>query len=203
MGPPFDGVGPLQPVAKMSTDTGFSKTLLNATVRARVAFALSIAEVALGHVRDSEERVAFAHKVLGLCWDWERGLDVEGDDLLSYLERDDGTGLMHCPAGGRTEDEGCWLAVVDAAYYAAWHIYRAEGETVLPEAVNEVRESQLDELVSFAKECPTFRDEVPLALARLCVNGYPARSPEEMGEPVDENRFRHLREDLARSSPLP
>jgi Immunity protein Imm6 len=173
-----------------------SVTLATCTISARVAFVLTIAELASTTItaRAPGKRVRSA---LDLAWRWQQSGDVMGAALDHVLENEDDDGLLVDESAAPEHDVPAWVAITSAIAYAAWHAFRREGASHMPETIGEVTEEVIDQVASYAREAPGLDHDAVDRLVRYCVEYHRAAAASERGAPVARAAMRQAAQSAA------
>ena len=149
------------------------------TVRARAAYFLSFAEKALAKLGADAAGYQEARSAMALAWAWVAKEDVQGDMLYECLENEDDTGLMVFGGAARNDARlaPAWNVVLTAILYVTWQSYMEAGEEYLPQTIESVDETIVDDLVRHGKDAGVATD-VELDAMRLA---FQQRFPGEDG----------------------
>lgn len=158
----------------------------NITVRARVAFYLTIAEKVFEEFDQTDEGYSYTREALDYCWYWLEGKTVTGQALHFYLENLDDTGLMTlaCNAKDNPVKEPIWCVLITSLAYTVWHAYISEGEKCLSETICEVDETIIDELIKFSGQCQSFNSNWLELLGNYLFTKYQTNDDAELGNPI-------------------
>lgn len=132
--------------------------LSDLTVRARVAFHLAVAEEAFATVAPGDPGRARAREALDAGWRWVEGAPVSADELYRRLENEQDTGLMVWGQAASADPEAAaaWCAIIDAWMYLVWRAYAAESCVYLPQTIEDVDETMIDDLLGHAGQTRSF-----------------------------------------------
>jgi hypothetical protein len=160
-----------------------SVALATCTISARVAFVLTIAELASAAIAVGApgERVRNA---LDLAWRWEQSGGVSGAALDRVLENEDDDGLLVDESAAPEQEAPAWVTITSAIAYTAWHAFMHEGASHMPETIGEVTEEVIGQVVSYAREVPDLDHAAIDRLVRYCVEHHRAAAASERGAPV-------------------
>jgi Immunity protein Imm6 len=158
------------------------------TIRARVALYLAVAESLFNYIKKDEKGYAQARSALDKCWKWLDGEEVAGDTLYEYLENEDDTGLLvfGSMAAGNPPKLAVWNTFATALMYVIWQAYEVEGEKYLPQTIEEVNETMIDDLLSCATESNQFNISWFEELKQYLLEKYPANEPNQLGKPISK-----------------
>lgn len=164
------------------------------TIRARVAFYLAIAESLFNVIKKDEKGYAEARNALDKCWKWLEGEEVAGDTLYESLENEDDTGLLvfGSMAAGNPLKLAVWNTLATALMYVIWQAYEVEGEKYLPQTIEEVNETMIDDLLSCASESDQFNVSWFEELKQYLLEKYPANEPNQLGKPIGKTEVMDL-----------
>jgi len=160
-----------------------SVTLATCTISARVAFVLTIAELASAAIVTGApgERIRSA---LDLAWRWEQSGDVTGAALDHVLENEDDDGLLVDESAAPEHEVPAWVTITSAIAYTAWHAFRHEGARQMPETIGEVTEEVIDQVTSYAHQVPGLDHAAIDRLVRYCVEHHQAAAASERGASI-------------------
>lgn len=158
------------------------------TIRARVALYLAVAESVFAGIKTNDEGHAEARKALDKCWKWLEGEEIDGDTLYECLENEHDTGLLvfGSMAAGNPLKLSVWNTLATALMYVIWQAYEAEGEKYLPQTIEEVNETMIDDLLSCATESNQFNVSWFEELKQYLLEKYPTNEPTQLGKPIDK-----------------
>lgn len=160
-----------------------SVTLATCKISARVAFVLTIAELASAAIATGApgERIRSA---LDLAWRWEQSGDVTGASLDHALENEGDDGLLVYESAAPEHEVPAWLTITSAIAYTAWHAFRHEGARQKPETIGEVTEEVIDQIASHARQVPGLDHAAIDRLVRCCVEHHLAAGASKRGAPI-------------------
>jgi hypothetical protein len=170
------------------------------TIRARVALYLAVAESLVNIIKEEDEGYTEARNALDKCWKWLEGEEIAGDTLYECLENEDDTGLLvfGSMAAGNPLELSVWNTLATALMYVIWQAYKAEGEKYLPQTIEDVNETMIDDLLSCANESKQFNILWLEELKQYLLEKYPTSEPNQLGKPIDKtevmNSLVNLRE---------
>jgi hypothetical protein len=177
----------------VNTPKQLSKTI---TVRARAAFAVTMAEHVLPATEFHEYGHSLASNAIETMWRWRNGQAVNGSDVYECVgDNEDEDGLIFIVEAFPEGSVACsaFLAVISAILYAAWHAYRRDGQHAMPEAVCDVGEEDLEDLYSYAKQTPAFDVAFADRVADYLVRHHPLRGRDELDSAIDRQTISSLR----------
>src|SRR5207244_2113165 len=119
------------------------------------------------------------------AWRWETGNDVSADQIYSYLDNPEESGLVFLePSLPKEAQAGC-SAIISALSYVSWHAYRAAKKTIMPSPIHEVNEGIVNEVVEFARQCPSCSMSTVDCIANLLTETSKG-DPSALGNPIDK-----------------
>jgi hypothetical protein len=156
------------------------------TIRARVALYLAVAENVFKLLKEEDKGYAEAKDALDKCWEWLEGRNVSADTLYEYLENADDSGLLvfGSMAAGNSLKLSIWNTLATALMYVIWQAYNVEGEKYLPQTIEEVDETMIDDLLSCATESNQFNVSWFEKLKQHLLDKYPVNELNQLGKPV-------------------
>lgn len=163
------------------------------TVRARAAYFLTIGEwiFRLG-VSDTVPEFAPATAFLKTAWRWVGSEPASANELYACLDNDEENGLFileqdaikRAPAEDRDKQNGAWNSLVVAVMYVVWRAYELEGAKYVPQTIESVHESIIDDLFAYASKSSHLTMDPVTRLRRFLSERYPAIDTDELGPPV-------------------
>jgi Immunity protein Imm6 len=139
-------------------------------------------------LEENDEGYAEARNALDKCWKWLEGEEIAGDTLYECLENENDTGLL--VFGSMAVDNplklSVWNTIATALMYVIWQAYEAEGEKYLPQTIEEVDETMIDDLLSCASESNQLNVSWLEGLKQYLLTKYPANEPSQLGKPIDK-----------------
>jgi len=181
--------------AAPSHDDSASPAFLNAiTARARAAYLLAIADDVFGDAADSDIARPRAQQALSDGWKLIAGAQIAADDLYGLLEDEEGTGLMAFGYEARNEPErgNAWNTLISATMYVIREAYRAEGAGHLPQTIESVDATIIDDLHRFAARTGRF-DRGFASRLRTYLQANHAASQDEPGRPIARDEVMGLK----------
>jgi hypothetical protein len=156
------------------------------TIRARVAFALLLAERVLQRLPENSEAYGAVRKALDDGWAWLEGVRIPARQLYWNLGPID-VEATNCEAEP-LKAELC--AILCALYYLTWHAYGVEleaakdGEISVPSTMAEITEDIIEEMVAYASANGSVDGSWVAVTIRRLLASYPTNDPEAVGEPI-------------------
>ena len=128
------------------------------SIKARVAFYIAIAEKLFEQVNQNVSGYTQAREALDHCWSWLEGKAITGDELYEYLENEQDTGLMVFGYYFKNDpiNEPIWKIIITSLMYNIWQAYQIENERYLPQTIEDVDETIIDDFMRYIDECQTF-----------------------------------------------
>lgn len=162
---------------------------MNVSVKGRIAFSLVIAEKAIKNLSNDSIGYYNARETLDKCWDICRGKIIDGDELCSYLENEEGTGLMVFSSEVMNDKvlEPIWLTIITATMYTIWQTYKINKDPYLPESIEQVDENALEYLIENASKCVGITDSLIKEIKNVFLLKYKVNDINELGEDIEKN----------------
>ena len=108
-------------------------------VQARVALLLDVARATLPALRNLPNTVRVAMDAISFIHNWNSHNGASANDLYSYANRRDESGLAFEEKSATTDSEkAAIIASTMAYYYAVWCAYMREGASCMPQDVEAV-----------------------------------------------------------------
>jgi hypothetical protein len=158
--------------------------------RARVAFALGVAEAVVDELSEDPEGLAMARESLRRSWQWVRGAKVSAFEVGEYV---DGEGPEETDLALR---QGYYLskrpmvgalnATFLAVAYAASKAYDLEGLSKSA-VLSEVDDDILDHILKHAKEAPSYSEVAVHRLSGFLIENYQGQSADALGDPPNQD----------------
>jgi hypothetical protein len=176
-------------------------TLESVTIRARAAFALSIAERAFrAGATANEEGYAAALDAIDIAWQWIGGKHIPGYELYSRLDGGDDTGLLiwsqvavsDAPPDGQIAKTGSWHALVNAVAYICWRAYQLDGEEYVPQAIESVDESTIREVLTSAENSKHLDWAYVNRVKTYLSARYATTNQDELGPPISREEVKSV-----------
>lgn len=164
---------------------------MNISVKARIAFYLVIAEKVIKGLPKDSIGYCNARETLDKCWDICRGVRLDGDELCSYLENEEGTGIMVFSSEVMDDEvlEPIWLTIITATMYTIWQTYRINGDIYVPESIEEVDEDAIDYLVENAIKCKGITKDLIKKIKDLFLERYKVEDINEIGNNIEKDEI--------------
>lgn len=179
----------------MSSENRYCKLEQSATIRARVALVLAIAQRVIPALTANAEAFKAAHRALIDAWQWEEGGAIPA--LQLYESDVDALAVQGSLVVGE-EASAAMFAATSAFYYVLWQAFRQDLKTGrvregdIPNDIAEITEDVIDEVCRFAAEtslCDSLW--INSAMERVCAD-FPAGNANELGPVVHRQYFDDL-----------
>jgi len=161
------------------------------TVRARTSFYLSIAEKLFEGLNKTDEGYVQAKEALEHSWKWLNGDLITGDQLYEYLENEKDTGLM--VFGYRYKNDPVkvliWKILITSLMYTIWQAYQMENEKYLPQTIEDVDETIIDDFMSYTNKCQSFNTQWIELLKSYLLKKFQTNDSNELGNPIQKNEI--------------
>jgi hypothetical protein len=161
-------------------------------IRARVAFALGIAERVLPVLLKNADAFQAARAALDDGWRWEQGESLRASKLYeSHIEALAVQGSLL----SNVEESAAMCAVTSAFFYVLWHAFRQElstsqvSEGDVPNDMADVTEEVIDEMCDFAARTSVCDRHWISALATRLSTDVRATNPDDLGPVVSREYF--------------
>jgi hypothetical protein len=154
------------------------------TIRARVIFALAIAEMLLQELR-GDPRYSFAVRAYEAALRWQEQLDVRGDTLVDFLmnERDGGIGA-YALRGEPKDTDAAWTTLGNALVYTAWHAYQNNNE-LMPEGIGDSTEEDIQNLIDEARKGRSYDEKYVQRVYDYLLSNNAIQDGDKLGKPID------------------
>jgi len=169
-----------------------SVRLKNVPVRARVGFALAIAESVLVDLVPNTRAHGIARKALAEGWNWEMRGDIAA--LRIYDKYVDSLALESSRKMSDGENAS-FGATISAMYYLMWHAFQedlrigmvSDGE--IPNDMADVGEDVLDETCEYASRSPAYNPSWTESLVDRLAREFHTQETSEIGTPIPRDYF--------------
>ncbi|AAU24215.1 Imm6 family immunity protein [Bacillus sp. GM2] len=109
------------------------------------AYYLGLCEAIVPTLKQSND-FNFIKEALDACWKWLEHKNIEADDLYTYLENLDDTGILTLMQLESNEDDlDAWICIADAISYTIYKAYKYQKDEYLPETIESIDSYELFE----------------------------------------------------------
>jgi hypothetical protein len=161
------------------------------TIRARVAYCLTVAETVFREVKSADKDYTLGREALDTCWEWLEGKEFDGLDIYHLDSReDDELGVIGVAIASIPEKDpnkkNAWYTLSTVLQYLAWHLFILEGypQESLPQDLESSSENLINDALSYASEISDFQETQFDPLKQHLLAGYPSTEPGEIGPPI-------------------
>jgi hypothetical protein len=152
----------------------------NVNSDARVAYLLALTEKIIDQI-ENEEGYIQTRKTIDMCWDWVEEKIHGGDALYDMLENEDDTGVgIYIQFTDDPQQESIWFCVVYAIAYTIWQAYQYEKEEYVPQSIEMVDDSTIDDFMEKIKEVDGYQEEWAERLKQYLLENSPAGSDKKI-----------------------
>lgn len=163
------------------------------SIRGRIAYFLYIIENIFDEIEDNTNGSLQARASLNKCWEWLSGKSlVLGNDLYYLLENEDDTGLL---VYGSEVDEGdvskfsTWGVIIYTLMYVIWHSYRLQHEIYVPQTIENVDETIIDDINQYLEQVPSVDKKYNFKLRTRLIQEFPFDSENEFGSFISKDQI--------------
>lgn len=155
-------------------------------IRARVAFGLAVAELAVQELAADPEWLALAREALQRSWGWASGASVRGADLEPYIdsvtEKDLSNRELVYPRGGPMAE--ALSATICAVGYACRKALDCEGAKSMSDPLWAFDEEVLEQIVDSAKATSRYSDAAVQQVSSFLQSRYAGQAADMLGSTV-------------------
>jgi hypothetical protein len=168
-----------------------STNLQSLSIRGKVAYLLSIAESIFSVINDSSNGSIQARVGLNKCWEWLSGNSiVSGDDIYYFLANEDDTGL---DVYSYELDENDlkflnWEVIIHTIGYVAWQAYNLDKEKYVPQDIEKVDDTTIDNIFEYLNQIPSFNKEYALNLRDQLLAKFPFDPDNKFGSFISKEQ---------------
>ncbi|MGI6833831.1 Imm6 family immunity protein [Bacillus paralicheniformis] len=109
------------------------------------AYYLGLCEAIVPTLKQSND-FNYIKEALDACWKWLEHKNIEADDLYTYLENLDDTGILTLMQLESNEDAlDAWICIADAISYTIYKAYKYQKDEYLPETIESIDSYELFE----------------------------------------------------------
>jgi hypothetical protein len=161
-------------------------------IRARVAFALGMAETVVDELSEDPEGLAMARESLRRSWQWVSGAKVSASDVAEYLEATEERNLVLREAlresfySKRPMMIKALYATTAAISHAAKKAYDLEGLRA-SEMVCDICDGVLDNVLKYVKDIPGYSEVAVHRLSGFLIEKYQGQSADALGDPPNQD----------------
>jgi hypothetical protein len=164
----------------------FSELLQSTFVRARVAFALKVADDVVQRALSDHPASANIDRAIEMAWQWTNGEGQLGEEFDEEI-------MLVGSAMGRQNDANqlsAWLCAISALHYAGFCAYRADGDEPYPHPYDEMQEhDSFCDVFDYAARTWTFNAKRFQTLKDHLLQTCATPNPLELGPPVKDDTF--------------
>jgi hypothetical protein len=158
------------------------KQLDRMSIRAKVIFAIRIAEPFLEEL-DGEAKVVAA-KGLELASAWQMGKGVTGEDLYRVLLNEHDEGLLIYADRRAPKPSDLAISVIGGVIsYVCNYAYQVAGERS-PDGIDQATDDFLPWIVKEAETSSSFDEPAMAALSQILLDRYAVKDGNKLGEPI-------------------